>query len=70
VAEEKSALVPATAVVWLSDNPDQTRVSDQDSLFGPVFELCNPAGVLPKLNVMTVHHFLRPFSRGVVILAV
>jgi hypothetical protein len=39
-------------------------------LFGPVFKLRNPAGMLPKLNVVTVHHFLRPLSRGVVILAV
>jgi hypothetical protein len=28
------------------------------------------AGMLPKLNVMTIHHFLRPLSRGVVILAI
>jgi len=35
-----------------------------------VFKLRNPAGMLPKLNVVTVHHFLRPLSRGVVILAV
>jgi hypothetical protein len=44
--------------------------SDKIWLFGPVFKLFNPAGMLPKLNVMTIHHFLRPFSRGVVILAV
>jgi hypothetical protein len=39
-------------------------------LFGPAFELRNPAGMLPELDVVTVHHFLRPLSRGVVILAV
>jgi hypothetical protein len=35
-----------------------------------VFKLGNPAGMLPELNVVTVYHFLRPLSRGVVILAV
>jgi hypothetical protein len=44
--------------------------SDKIRLFGPMFELCNPAGMLPKLNVVTIHHLLRPLYRGGVIVAV
>jgi hypothetical protein len=39
-------------------------------LFRSVFEFSNLAGILPKLNVMTIDHGLRPLYRGVVILAV
>src|ERR1700677_3497707 len=33
-------------------------------------EFCNPAGVLPKLNVVTVNHSLGAFLRSFVIIAV
>jgi hypothetical protein len=33
-------------------------------------EFCNPAGVLPKLNVVTVNHSLGAFLRNFVIIAV
>jgi hypothetical protein len=35
-----------------------------------VLKFSNPSDILPKLNVMTIHHMLRPLHRGVVILAV
>jgi hypothetical protein len=35
-----------------------------------VFKLRNPASMLPEFNVVTIYHFLRSLSRGVVILAV
>jgi hypothetical protein len=38
--------------------------------FRSVLKFSNPSGILPKLNVMTIHHILRPLHRGVVILAV
>jgi hypothetical protein len=38
--------------------------------YRPVAEFCNPAGVLPKLNVVTVNHSLRAFLRSLVIIAV
>lgn len=34
-----------------------------------MLELCNPAGMLPKLNVVTVYHLLRLLYCGVVIQA-
>jgi hypothetical protein len=39
-------------------------------LFGPVFKPCNPAGVFPQLNIMTVGHLLGAFPCGVVVSAV
>jgi hypothetical protein len=39
------------------------------TLFWPAFEFCNPAGMLPKLNVVTVNHSLGAFLRSVVVIA-
>jgi hypothetical protein len=44
--------------------------SDRIRLLVPVFKLCNPTGMLTEFHVGTVQHFLRPLSRGVIILAV
>jgi hypothetical protein len=38
-------------------------------LFSRACEFCNPAGVLPKLNVVTVNHSLGAFLRSFVIIA-
>jgi hypothetical protein len=38
-------------------------------LLSLAFKFCNPAGVLPKLNVVTVNHSLGTFLCGVVIVA-
>ena len=39
------------------------------ALFSLAFKFCNPAGMLPKLDVVTVNHSLGAFLGGVVIIA-
>jgi hypothetical protein len=38
-------------------------------LFWPAFKFCNPTGMLPKLNVVTINHSLGAFLRSVVVIA-
>jgi hypothetical protein len=45
------------------------RFSPVIRLFSFAFKLCNSAGVLPKLDVVTVDHSLGAFLRSVVIIA-
>jgi hypothetical protein len=40
------------------------------SALGDLDPCSNFAGMLPRLNVVTIHHLLRPLYRGVVILSV
>jgi len=39
------------------------------ALFSLAFKFCNPAGMLPKLDVVTVNHSLGAFLGSVVIIA-
>jgi hypothetical protein len=40
------------------------------ALFSLAFKFCNPAGMLPKLDVVTVNHSLGAFLRSFIIIAV
>ena len=39
------------------------------ALFSPAFKFCNPTGMLPKFDVVTVNHSLGAFLGSVVIIA-
>jgi len=51
-----------------NENPPDGRRS-RGWLVSLAFKSCNPAGVLPKLDVVTVNHSLGAFLRSVVIIA-
>jgi hypothetical protein len=48
----------------------KTAILPVVGLFLLAVKLCNPAGVLPKLDVVTVDHSLGAFLRSVVVSAV